>query len=125
MQRALEAESRIGLHALEAHGETGAQHLPGALTPPLEEQLQAMATRAWRALDCLDFARCDFRLDAAGEPTFLEINPLPTFAPDGTFAILAELAGRSLPDLLSDVLAGGLRRLGLPERANPAEVAAR
>lgn len=125
LQRALEAESRIGLHALEVHGEVGVQHLPGALTPSLERELQAMAVRVWHALDCLDFARCDFRLDAAGDPTFLEINPLPTFAPDGTFAILAELAGRSLPDLLSDVLAGGLRRLGLPERANRAEAAAR
>ena len=43
----------------------------------------------------------------------MEINPLPTFAPDGSFGILAELEGRSADALVADVLAGGLRRLGL------------
>ena len=51
-------------------------------------------------------------LDDAGEPHFLEINPLPTFAPDGSFGIAAELAGRPLPELLADVLRAGLERLG-------------
>jgi D-alanine-D-alanine ligase len=128
LQRALEAESGIGLHALEAHGanaESRAHHLPGDLTADLEARLQDMALTVWRVLDCLDFARCDFRLDASGEPAFLEINPLPTFAVDGSFAILAELEGRSLEDLLADVLAAGLRRLGLPERADTREAAAR
>ena len=43
---------------------------------------------------------------------FLEINPLPTFAVDGTFAILAELEGRSAEAFLGEILADGLRRLG-------------
>ena len=125
LQRALELESGIGLHALEVHGPAGPHHLPGDLTAELEERLQALALSAWRALDCLDFARCDFRLDAFGEPVFLEINPLPTFAVDGSFAIHAELEGRRFDDFLADVLAAGLRRLGLPERAGAREGAAR
>jgi D-alanine-D-alanine ligase len=116
LQRALDAESGIGAHALEAHGETASHHLPGELSADLEARLGELARRVWDALECRDFARCDFRLDADGEPVFLEINPLPTFAVDGTFAILAELEGRSFEALLGDVLAGGLRRLGLPER---------
>jgi len=48
-----------------------------------------------------------------GAPIFLEINPLPTFAPDGSFGILAEVMGRTHDDLLAEVLALGLRRLGL------------
>ena len=51
--------------------------------------------------------------DAAGRPVFLEINPLPTFAPDGSFGILAELAGTTYEALVGDVLARGLARLGL------------
>ncbi len=117
LQRALDARSGIGLHALEVHGEGGGHRLAGDLSPALEECLQDLALWVFEALECRDFARCDFRLDASGEPVFLEINPLPTFAVDGTFAILAELEGRSLEALLSEVLAGGLRRLGLPERA--------
>jgi D-alanine-D-alanine ligase len=55
----------------------------------------------------------DLRLDAAGEPWFLEINPLPSFARDGSFGILAEVLGTSFPALVGEALAGGLRRLGL------------
>ena len=69
--------------------------------------------RAFRALACRDFARADFRLDAAGRPVFLELNPLPTFARDGSFAVLAEILGRTFEDLLAEVLALGLQRLEL------------
>ena len=48
-----------------------------------------------------------------GKPVFLELNPLPTFARDGSFAVLAEILGRTLEDLLAEVLALGLARLGL------------
>ena len=41
------------------------------------------------------------------------MNPLPTFAAAGSFGILAELAGRSLEDLLGEILASALARLGL------------
>jgi D-alanine-D-alanine ligase len=115
LQRALEARSGIGLHALERFAPAGgfAHVLPGALSPALEAELAAHAVRAFRALACRDFARADFRLDAAGRPLFLELNPLPTFARDGSFAILAEILGRTLEDLLAEVLALGLARLGL------------
>jgi D-alanine-D-alanine ligase len=88
--------------------------LPGTLTPALEAALADAAVRAFEALRCRDFARVDFRLDASGAPRFLEINPLPTFAREGSFAILAELMGRDFEELLAEVLTLGLRRLGLP-----------
>jgi D-alanine-D-alanine ligase len=116
LQRALEADSGIGLHALERHGPAGGHThvLPGTLTPVLEAALADAAVRAFEALRCRDFARADFRLDASGAPRFLELNPLPTFARDGSFAVLAELMGRDFEELLAEVLAHGLRRLGLP-----------
>lgn len=115
LQRALETTTGIGLHAVERHApEAGlAHHLPGDLEPELEAALEAAALRAFDALRCLDFARVDFRLDAGGVPHFLEINPLPTFAPDGSFGVHAELAGRSLTGLLAEVLGEGLLRLGV------------
>ena len=67
----------------------------------------------FEALDCRDFARVDFRLDAADRPYFLEINPLPTFAREGSFGILAELAGRPFEDLLAEVFGTALARLEL------------
>ena len=124
VQRALESETRIGLHALESAVDRGSEGLsycvPGELSRGLEAQLAKLALDVFALFECRDFARTDFRLDAAGEPVFLEINPLPTFAPDGTFGILAELAGRPLVELLAEVLREGLIRLGLPG-AGPAQ----
>jgi D-alanine-D-alanine ligase len=119
LQRALERGSSIGLHALERAGGPPApaggygHELPGVLDAALEERLQELAVRAYEALECRDFARVDFKLDANGSPRFLELNTLPTFAPDGSFGILAELAGRSYAELVGEVLAAGLARLGL------------
>ncbi|MBW2240649.1 MAG: D-alanine--D-alanine ligase [Deltaproteobacteria bacterium] len=118
LQRALEAETGIGLHALDrasvvTPAEGWGHHTPGELEPALEEVLARHALAAFDALRCRDFARADFRLDAAGEPRFLEINPLPTFAPDGSFGVLAELEGRPVAQLLGEVFREGLVRLGL------------
>jgi len=111
LQRALEERTRIGLHAVER---AGLRHVvPGTLDAALEAELAELGLRAFRALECRDFARADFKCNGAGRPFFLEINPLPTFAPTGSFGILAELEGRPLEDLLAEVLALGLRRLGV------------
>jgi D-alanine-D-alanine ligase len=115
LQRALEPTTGIGLHAVERHpapADGWRAHTPGALDAGLERELAHLALLAFAALDCRDFARADFKLDADGRPCFLEINPLPTFAPDGSFAILAELAGRAPDDLIAEILGDGLRRLG-------------
>jgi D-alanine-D-alanine ligase len=116
LQRALERTTGIGLHAVERHPAPAGgwiPHTPGVLEDGLERELARLALLASGALECRDFARADFRLDAAGRPYFLEINPLPTFAPDGSFAILAELAGREAEDLIAEILADGLHRLGI------------
>jgi D-alanine-D-alanine ligase len=99
LQRALEAETR----------------LPGALDADLEGRLTELSVRAFEALECRDFARLDFRLDGQGRPGFLEINPLPTFARDGSFGILAELRGIPVEALIAEAFAAGLRRLGLTQ----------
>ena len=107
LQRAIDPATGIGTHAL---GDIDGEVL-GALTPELEEALARDAIAAHRALECRDFSRSDFRVGPDGQPVFVEINPLPTFAPDGTFAILAELEGRPYPEWLADVLAQALARL--------------
>jgi D-alanine-D-alanine ligase len=83
------------------------------LDAELEHELGRLAILAYDALECRDFARADFKLDRAGHPRFLELNPLPTFAREGTFGVLAELEARPLEALLADVILGGLQRLGL------------
>ncbi len=119
LQRALETETRIGLHALESDPARAGELtycLPGSLSRELECELGRLASSVYEAFECRDFARVDFRLDGGEQPIFLEINPLPTFSPDGSFGILAELAGRPIEALLADVLDLGLARLGLSTR---------
>ena len=118
LQRAVESSTGIGLHALEHRGAPAADRdwahdLAGTLDTDLEDELQAHARTVFDTLDCRDFARADFRVDAEGRPWFLEINPLPTFKPDDTFAIAAEILGRDYIDYLAEVFEQGLRRLGL------------
>jgi D-alanine-D-alanine ligase len=116
LQRALESETGIGVHALARHPEPEGGWravAPGVLTAELERRLAERSLRAFAALDCRDFTRVDFKLDANGEPCFLEINPLPTFAPGGSFGILAELLEKPLDALLADVFGQALSRLGL------------
>ncbi len=116
LQRAVESVTGIGLHALDRRGYTHPDlgyKLDGVLSEALESRLQEDALKVFEKLECLDFARIDFRVDAAGDPWFLEINPLPTFAPDGTFAILAEFMGQPYPEFLAATLHKGFKRLGL------------
>ena len=134
LQRAVEPTTGIGVHALERRGAPDREWdytIEGVLSESLETRLCRAALRIYQKLECRDVARLDFRVNADGTPYFLEINPLPTFAPDGTFAIIAELMNRAYPDLLAEVLAAGLRRLGvhpladiapLTEGASPADL---
>ncbi len=128
LQRALESETRIGLHAVQskpgemvaagAGDDTEARRraahcTPGTLDALLETELIRLARLAFAALECRDFARVDFKCDEAGRPVFLEINPLPSFGPESSFGIHAQLSGRPLEELLADVVGGALQRLGI------------
>ncbi len=118
LQRGVEPTTGLGIHALEHRGAPSADRdweyeLPGTLTPALEQRLHVLTLRLFEALECRDFARADFRVDADGQPWFLEVNPLPTFAPDDTFAIIAELMGRDYVDYLADVIERGMQRVGM------------
>ncbi|NQV73324.1 ATP-grasp domain-containing protein [bacterium] len=114
IQRAVETASGIGLHVLDRKGlppVTGSYALPGELTSDLEFRLQQAALDVFHKLECKDFARVDFRVDEEGQEWFLEINPLPTFAPDGTFAIMAELQGQTYSEFLATVLSEAIARV--------------
>lgn len=113
LQRALDPATGIGAHALAESERTGEATAAGGLGPDLEGELAALTLRVWKALRLRDFARADWKLTADGRPCFLEVNPLPTFAPDGSFAILAELRGETHEALVGGVIDDGLRRLGL------------
>jgi D-alanine-D-alanine ligase len=71
------------------------------------------ALQAYRALECRDAARIDFRSDANGEPYFLEANPLAGLNPwHSDLPILAAQNGIDFVTLIGMVLDAGLARYG-------------
>lgn len=79
------------------------------------------ALAAYRALDCRDAARLDFRSDAAGAPQFLEANPIAGLHPTHSdLPIIAELAGRGYDWLIGRIVEGALARVRA-ERAQAAQ----
>jgi len=72
------------------------------------------ALQAYRALECRDAARIDFRSDANGEPYFLEANPLAGINPwHSDLPILAAQNGIDFTTLIGMILDAGLARYGL------------
>jgi D-alanine-D-alanine ligase len=81
---------------------------------PLAQEARRLALADYEALGCRDLARVDIRCDAAGEPQFLEINPLPGLHPTySDLPILADRAGITYADLLGQVVEASARRWGL------------
>ncbi len=72
------------------------------------------ALQAYRALECRDAARIDFRSDEKGEPYFLEANPLAGLNPfHSDLPILAAQNGIAFTPLIGMILDAGLARYGL------------
>ena len=55
---------------------------PARIPEPLRAAIADVVLRAFAALGCRDWARIDVRLDAAGRPAIVEVNPLPGILPD-------------------------------------------
>lgn len=89
---------------------------PSAIDPVLENRLMREARKIFRHLNCRDFARIDFRLDEAGQPWFIEINPLPGLAPGySDYTMLAEANGMAYPKLIRQILRSALQRYDFSE----------
>jgi D-alanine-D-alanine ligase len=71
------------------------------LPPPLAQSLTHLATRAYRALGCRDYARIDLRLTPSGDPMILEVNPNPDMSPTACFAKTLAVAGLDRAVLLT------------------------
>ncbi|MSR80368.1 MAG: D-alanine--D-alanine ligase [Gemmataceae bacterium] len=87
---------------------------PARLLGPIQKQIESAALEAWDRLGCRDLCRMDFRLNGAGEPVFIEANPLPGLNPvTSDLVILAAGVGVSHDQLIREVLTAGLSRVGL------------
>ena len=81
---------------------------PARIDTTLARAIERVALDAYRVLGCRDWSRIDVRLDAAGEPKIVEVNPLPGILPDpadnSCFPKAARAAGISYDELIQTCL---------------------
>ncbi len=71
-----------------------------------------LALRVWRGLGCRDAGRVDLRLDAAGTPNFLEVNPLAGLHPiDSDLPIICRLSGIAYGQLIDQIMRSARERM--------------
>ena len=75
-------------------------------------QLEQLALKSYKALQCRDAARVDFRCDRKGMPCFLEINPLPGLHPTHSdLPVIATQEGMKYEELIGQIINNALKRL--------------
>ncbi len=67
--------------------------------------------KLFERLECRDYARFDWRLDAAGNPRLLEVNPNPGWCWDGHLAKMAKYAEISYGGMLELIIKAAERRI--------------
>ena len=89
------------------------QSIPANLPEETEKFLIAASLRLFERLECRDYARLDWRLNAEGIPKLLEVNPNPGWCWDGHLVKMAKLIGMSYKETLGAILHAAEQRLGL------------
>jgi len=82
---------------------------PAPLKARYEMLVRDVALRAYKLLECRDYARIDFRL-RGGVPYILEVNANPDISPDAGLARSARAARLSYPQLIARILAMASKR---------------
>jgi D-alanine-D-alanine ligase len=84
--------------------------IPAELQEETKRFIIEWSLKLFERLDCRDYCRFDWRLNAKGEPRLLEINPNPGWCWDGHLAKMAKIAMMSYTEMLQAILrATGLR----------------
>jgi len=86
---------------------------PARITRSLDNKLKDMALKAYRAVECRDFGRVDFRVDKHGNPYVLEINPLPSLSTEDVFMVITRQMKTSYNRLINRILDYALERYGI------------
>ncbi|MBM3327060.1 MAG: methyltransferase domain-containing protein [Calditrichaeota bacterium] len=87
--------------------------IPADLPEETRRLIIEYCARLFVRLNCRDYARFDWRLDAAGNPKLLEVNPNPGWCWDGHLAKMFILNGGNYAGMLQMIIQSAERRLGL------------
>jgi D-alanine-D-alanine ligase len=73
---------------------------------------ESIAVDAWRVLGCRDGGRIDLRCDEAGEPMFLEVNPLAGLHPTHSdLPMIAGAGGMAYSELIRQIIDSAAKRI--------------
>ncbi|GMU87441.1 MAG: D-alanine--D-alanine ligase [Ignavibacteriales bacterium] len=90
---------------------------PAQLDDELKNNIETICKKAYKVLRCRDWSRIDVRLDSAGIPNIIEINPLPGILPNpednSCFPKAARSAGMNYQTLINRAAWHGAKRYGL------------
>jgi D-alanine-D-alanine ligase len=94
--------------------------IPADLPEDVEKQVIENCVKLFTRLECRDYARFDFRLDASGVPRLLEVNPNPGWCWDGHMAKMAAISNLSYSRLLEMILQAAEQRISQIRIEEPA-----
>jgi D-alanine-D-alanine ligase len=101
---------------------------PARITRELQASIERVTLDAFRVLGCRDWARIDVRLDAAGVPNVLEVNPLPGILPDpadnSCLPKAARAAGIGYEELIRSCLRYAAARQGVDLESSVSQIGA-
>ena len=84
--------------------------IPARISENDREQVRAIGSRAYRALNCCGLSRIDFIIDEQKGPMVIEVNTLPGMTEMSLFPDSAKAAGITFDELVSLILKLGLDR---------------
>ncbi len=79
---------------------------PANVDRDLEKKIVSIAQAAWRAVGGVGYGRVDVRVDRAGRPWILEVNPNPDISDDAGLSAMAHAKGWSYPELVMRIVDG-------------------
>ncbi|OGD44544.1 hypothetical protein A3K69_03130 [Candidatus Bathyarchaeota archaeon RBG_16_57_9] len=109
----------LGQKAKSVFDDSSNYKCPAKIDEALRRRVEDHAKASFRALNCLDWARMDYRLDTDGELYFLEVNTLPGIDYDverdelSFYPMMWYALGKKFPDMIREVISAALRRYGL------------
>ena len=80
-------------------------------SPELMREIERVGRASWAALGLRDYGRVDLRVDAAGVPWVIDVNPNPDISPDAGVARSAAVKGMSYPQLIDWIARVAWRRI--------------
>ncbi|HUT45111.1 MAG TPA: hypothetical protein VMX36_02450, partial [Sedimentisphaerales bacterium] len=85
--------------------------IPANLPDDVEKVVVECCLKLFERLECRDYSRFDWRIDAQGNPKILEVNPNPGWCWDGHLAKMSKIAGLSYSQMLGEILRAAEERL--------------